>query len=129
MIKKIAFAVALFAAASASAAVPQGTKYDGWCAYGLTKGMKVATDCSINWKNTDGSTYCFSSVEHKNDWAKDITANIALSDAGWSKLAADTQAKAAMNQAADALKTAEKTTTNALKTSNEALSGTTTTTK
>lgn len=122
MFKKIALAVALFTAASASAAVPQGTKYDGWCAYGLTKGMKVATDCSINWKNTDGTTYCFSSVEHKNDWAKDTAANIALADAGYAKLNADAQTKAAINQASNAVKTAEKSAATAMEASNKALS-------
>lgn len=121
MLKKLALTVALLVTTSAYAAVPQGTKYEGWCAYGLTKGMKVATDCSINWKGTDGSTYCFSTEANKGEWAKDTTTNMAKADAGYAQLTANAQTNAALNQAASAVAKAQQDTNAALEASNLAI--------
>jgi len=90
IMKKIfAAAIAsLFVAGSAFAAPTTG-EYGKHCAWGLTMGKQVATDCSINWTDsTSHKTYCFSSQEAKTSWAKDTTANTKKADTEFSKVTA-----------------------------------------
>lgn len=83
----LACAASLLCVGSAFAATPTSGEYGNHCAYGLTTGKAVKTDCSINWKSTDGKTYCFSSQSAKESWAKDTTGNIKKADAQYSTIA------------------------------------------
>lgn len=71
--KKIAIAAALaFAAGSAFA---NSGEFNNECAYGLTMGKHVKTDCSISEK-IDGKTYCFSGAEVKTKFMADAKGNM-----------------------------------------------------
>ena len=58
-------ALALGIAFAAEVVSPDKAEFGGQCAEGLAEGKHVMTDCSVNWKDKDGKTYCFS-----NDAAK-----------------------------------------------------------
>lgn len=91
-----ALAVTLLAAGTAFAAdtATPGTvhgEFGNQCAYGLTMGKQVMTDCKINWQDpTTHKTYCFSSEEAKTNWAKDVKSNIAKADTTFGKVAGGT---------------------------------------
>lgn len=108
--KKIIIALVLsLLAGSAFAATPPNAKYGGHCAYGLTMGKQVPTDCSVSWTNPGTSDlYCFSSEEMKNEFSKNTPINVAKADAEFTKINALSQANAAMNQAANAVNQAQK---------------------
>lgn len=77
----------LFASTAFAADAAKG-EYGNHCAWGLTMGKQVMTDCKINW--TDAATkktYCFSSEEAKSNWAKDTHGSLAKADAEFSKVA------------------------------------------
>ena len=102
--KKLFVIAALGLAVVPSAFADAKGEFDGLCAYGLTKGMDVKTDCSINW--TDPSTsrkYCFSSAAAKSSWSADTRGNLGRAEASYRALAMKAQAKALaatqMNQA------------------------------
>ena len=40
---------------------PVKGEFDDQCTMGLASGQTVKTDCSVNWTDTDGDVYCFSS--------------------------------------------------------------------
>ncbi|MDZ4786063.1 MAG: hypothetical protein SGJ02_08310 [bacterium] len=62
-------------------------EYGNHCAMGLTMGKQVSTDCSINWVDTASKkTYCFSSKEMMEQWAKDTKANEAKATAEFHKV-------------------------------------------
>jgi YHS domain-containing protein len=46
------------------------------CAWGLANDKHVKTDCSVNMVGSDGKTYCFSSKEAKEAFAKDTDKNL-----------------------------------------------------
>jgi len=58
-----------------AAAAPKG-EFDNSCAFGLTQGQTVQTDCSINWTAPDGKVYCFSREASKEAFLKNPTENI-----------------------------------------------------
>lgn len=71
--KKIAIAAALaFAAGSAFA---NSGEFNNECAYGLSLGKHVKTDCSVSEK-IDGKNYCFSSGEAKTKFMADAKGNM-----------------------------------------------------
>ena len=43
---------------------------------GLASGQTVKTDCSVNWTDTDGHVYCFSTDASKEAFLKDPAENI-----------------------------------------------------
>jgi len=67
----IAAALALFAGSSFAAT----GEFNNECAYGLSLGKHVKTDCSVSEK-IDGNTYCFSSAEAKNKFMADAGGNM-----------------------------------------------------
>jgi len=67
----LASAMALFASASYAAT----GEFDKECAYGLSMGKHVSTDCSVN-QQIDGKTYCFSSPEAKSKFMADASGNM-----------------------------------------------------
>ena len=52
-------------------------EFGGSCAMGLAEGKRIKTDCKINWKSTDGKTYCFGNEDSKTTFLKDAGGNIA----------------------------------------------------
>src|SRR6187397_3194238 len=46
------------------------------CTEGLASGQLTKTDCSVNWKDSDGRVYCFSSEESKAAFLKDTSGNL-----------------------------------------------------
>ena len=68
-------APAMTPAPSASPAPAKG-EFDNSCAMGLADGQMVKTDCSVNWTDTDGHVYCFSSDASKEAFLKDPAGNI-----------------------------------------------------
>jgi hypothetical protein len=68
-------ALALAFASPVSAADVKG-EFDDQCAMGLASGQNVKTDCSVNWTDTDGHIYCFSSDASKEAFLKDPAGNI-----------------------------------------------------
>lgn len=87
----IAFVASVLIAAPAFAATTDATKgeFGNHCAYGLTMGKQVMTDCKINWVDK-GKTYCFSSEEAKANFAKDAAANVKKAEEGFAKASAGT---------------------------------------
>ncbi len=78
----------LFASTAFAADAAKG-EYGNHCAWGLTMGKQVMTDCKINWTDTaTHKTYCFSSEEAKTNWAKDTAGGIAKATTEFSKVAA-----------------------------------------
>lgn len=75
---------------SAYAAVPEGThKFDGNCAYGLTMGKQVPTDCKVTWKDpATHATYCFLNEHNKAEFVKNSSVNTAKAAAEYQKFAA-----------------------------------------
>lgn len=68
-------------------AAPTTGEYGNHCAYGLTRGKVVDTDCKINWQDTaTKKTYCFSSEEMKKEFAKDTAGNIKKADIEYAKV-------------------------------------------
>ena len=65
----------LFAALSCFAAAAAAGEFNNQCAYGLSLGMHVKTDCSINEK-IDGKTYCFSSGDSRTKFMADAKGNL-----------------------------------------------------
>ena len=49
---------------------PDKAEFGGQCAEGLAEGKHVMTDCSVNWKDKDGKTYCFSNDAAKTAFLK-----------------------------------------------------------
>ncbi|MGA7458407.1 MAG: hypothetical protein WBW51_13960, partial [Methyloceanibacter sp.] len=63
-------------AMSPAPAAPIKGEFDDQCAMGLASGQTVNTDCSVNWTDTDGHVYCFSSDSSKEAFLKDPAGNI-----------------------------------------------------
>jgi YHS domain-containing protein len=55
---------------------PVNGEFDDQCAMGLAEGQTVKTDCSVNWADSDGKVYCFSSEESKTAFLKNPEENI-----------------------------------------------------
>ena len=68
-------ALTLAFASPVSAADVKG-EFGDQCAMGLASGQNVKTDCSVNWTDTDGHVYCFSSDASKEAFLKDPAGNI-----------------------------------------------------
>ena len=64
------------AASQAMTPAPVKGEFDDQCAMGLASGQNVKTDCSVNWTDTDGHIYCFSSDASKEAFLKDPAGNI-----------------------------------------------------
>ena len=64
------------AANQAMSPAPVKGEFDDQCTMGLASGQTVKTDCSVNWTDTDGHVYCFSSDASKEAFLKDPAGNI-----------------------------------------------------
>jgi YHS domain-containing protein len=62
--------------APAATATPVKGEFDNSCTMGLAEGQTVKTDCSVNWTDTDGKVYCFSSEASKEAFLKNPAENI-----------------------------------------------------
>lgn len=71
---------------AAPATSPTQGEFGNHCAMGLVMGKQVKTDCSINWKDTAGKTYCFSSEQMKQEWSKNTATNISKAGSEFTKL-------------------------------------------
>ncbi len=81
------FVCCAFGASSAFAATGATGEYGNHCAWGLTMGKQVMTDCKINWKDSaSNKTYCFSNEEAKSHWAKDTKTNITKANSEYAKI-------------------------------------------
>jgi YHS domain-containing protein len=54
-------------------------EFNNECAYGLSLGKHVNTDCSVSEK-IDGKTYCFSSPEAKSKFMADASGNMSKAE-------------------------------------------------
>jgi YHS domain-containing protein len=54
-------------------------EYGNECAWGLSQGKHVMTDCSINMTRADGKTYCFSSDKAMDAFMKNPVQNMSRS--------------------------------------------------
>ena len=79
---KSAFAGALLLGMATAA---MAGEYGNMCAYGLSQGQQVKTDCSVS-ASLSGKTYCFSSADAMASFMKDQKANMAKADGYYSKL-------------------------------------------
>lgn len=68
--------IIMFAPGTAALAAGDLGEYGNNCAFGLTKGVKKYTDCSVHEK-IDGKLYCFSKQAAKEEFMKDSKANVA----------------------------------------------------
>jgi len=59
----------------AAAGLANAGEFDGQCAYGLSLGKSVKTDCSVH-KSIDGKDYCFSSPDAMASFSKDEKGNL-----------------------------------------------------
>lgn len=126
--KRALLAAMLMSCLSAGTATAATGEYGGHCAYGLTTGQEVKTDCKINW--TDPATkkmYCFSSEQAKTSWAADVKNNMVRADAGFqaaqAKALAATQTAEAMKQAGQQMDAAQKQMKDAQAEMNKAMAG------
>jgi hypothetical protein len=55
---------------------PAQGEFDNFCTEGLASGQLSKTDCSVNWKDSDGRVYCFSSEDSKAGFLKDPSGNL-----------------------------------------------------
>ncbi len=55
---------------------PVKGEFDDYCAMGLAEGQTAKTDCSVNWIDSDGRVYCFSSEASKAAFLKDPAGNL-----------------------------------------------------
>lgn len=72
---KVVMGVALAMAMTAAHAVKKA-EFNDECAFGLTLGKHVPTDCSVS-EQIDGKTYCFSSDGSRQKFMKDPKGNLA----------------------------------------------------
>jgi YHS domain-containing protein len=63
----------LAAHATTPASTPQ---FGGQCTEGLAEGQHVMTDCTNNWTDKDGKTYCFSSNSSKKTFLENPVENL-----------------------------------------------------
>lgn len=54
-------------------------EYGNECAWGLSQGKHVMTDCSVNMTRADGKTYCFSSDKAMDAFMKNPVQNMSRS--------------------------------------------------
>ena len=57
-------------------------QYDGYCAYGVSRGYKAATSPDA-FRVVDGKLYLNFNAEVKTTWAKDVPGYIGKADAQW----------------------------------------------
>lgn len=81
-VKTLLAAVLLASSAFALAA----GEFGDHCAFGLSMGKQVKTDCSIN-ENIEGKTYCFSNDQAKANFMKDAKGMLAKAQDNWAKMA------------------------------------------
>ena len=58
-------------------------EFDGQCALGMSKGQKVATNCSVLWVAPDDKLYCFFNEEAKQKFLKTPKENLQRAQAFW----------------------------------------------
>jgi len=51
-------------------------EFNNFCTEGLASGQLAKTDCSVNWTDSDGRIYCFSSEDSKAAFLKDPAGNL-----------------------------------------------------
>jgi YHS domain-containing protein len=62
--------------AAETAAPGANIQFGGQCTEGLASSRHVMTDCSTNWTDKDGKTYCFSSDAAKKSFLENPTENL-----------------------------------------------------
>ncbi len=60
-------------------------EFNKHCAWGLANGKKVATDCSFNFVDDNGKTYCFSNNQVMYEYMSEREANRAKAEATFKK--------------------------------------------
>jgi hypothetical protein len=58
-------------------------EFDGQCALGMSKGKKMATNCSVLWVGPDDKLYCFSSPAAKEKFLQAPKENLTRAQAFW----------------------------------------------
>src|SRR5215475_3963634 len=72
----LSFAIAAQAEGADQSPLPAKGEFDNFCTEGLASGQLAKTDCSVNWKDSDGHVYCFSSEDSKAAFLKDPSGNL-----------------------------------------------------
>ena len=83
MFRTIALAGALSLALATGVFAATG-EFNNMCAEGLALHKEIKTDCSVN-TVYKGKTYCFGSEQAKQDFMKDLAANLAKAEQFFSK--------------------------------------------
>ena len=60
----------------ATTPAPAKGEFNNFCTEGLASGQLAKTDCSVNWTDSDGRIYCFSSEDSKAAFLKDPAGNL-----------------------------------------------------
>ncbi len=103
----------VFSASAFAATPPAKGMFEGNCAYGLTMGKVVPTDCSVTWTDpASKNTYCFLNEQNKSEFAKNTSMNESKANAEFAKISslksAETAQKSALDQASTAIKQANQ---------------------
>jgi hypothetical protein len=62
--------------AAGPAVTPAQAQFGGQCAEGLAEGKHIVTDCSLNWTDKDGKSYCFSNEAARKTFLASPTSNL-----------------------------------------------------
>ena len=74
------FAILLAVAAPAWGADPE---YDGDCAWGMSEGNRISTDCAVVWLSPEGKIYCFFNQAAKEKFLQAPQENLQRAQAYW----------------------------------------------
>ncbi|MEO8165404.1 MAG: hypothetical protein ABI619_08405 [Betaproteobacteria bacterium] len=79
------FASLMFAAllALGSSAYAQDPEFEGQCAFGMSEGQVIATNCSVLWLAPDAKVYCFYNEEARQKFLKAPQENLQRAQASW----------------------------------------------
>jgi len=66
-----------------SNAYAQDPEFGGQCAYAMSEGQKISTDCSVLWLAPDDKIYCFFNEDAKQKFLKAPGENIKRAQAAW----------------------------------------------
>ena len=58
-------------------------EYDGHCAYGMSEGTAISTDCTVVWLSPEGKIYCFFNQAAKEKFLQAPKENLMRAQAYW----------------------------------------------
>ena len=58
-------------------------EYDGHCAWGMSEGTAISTDCAVVWLSPEGKIYCFFNQAAKEKFLQAPQENLKRAQAYW----------------------------------------------